>query len=83
MAHPHPRYMAQPDFKHDCADYAEISDAPKALMDYLLAVHKFMLAARPVEADRKEVHKLRAFMKTRQCRFARTKGRWGGGEWNA
>jgi hypothetical protein len=61
------RYMSQPDFKHDCADFAEVSDAPKALMDYLLAVHRFMIAARPVEDDRKEVHKLRGFMKTRQC----------------
>ena len=61
------RYMAQPDFKIDCAEFAEISDAPKALMQYLLALHKFVLAARPIEEKRKTVHKLRAFMKARQC----------------
>ena len=61
------RYIAQPDFKLDCADFAEVSDAPKTLMEYLMALHKFMLAARPIEPDRKTVHKLRAFMQTRQC----------------
>ena len=61
------RYIAQPDFKLDCADFADISDAPKAMMDYMMALHKFILAARPIEEDRRTVHKLRAFMKARQC----------------
>jgi hypothetical protein len=60
------RYTTQPDFKTDCADFAAISDAPAAMMEYLLALQRFVVAARPIEPHRKVVQKSRAFMKARQ-----------------
>jgi hypothetical protein len=61
------RYLAQPEFRMDCADFRDISDAPGTMMEYLLATQRFIIAARPIEHDRQQVHRLRAFMKSKQC----------------
>jgi hypothetical protein len=37
------------------------------MMEYLLATQRFIIAARPIEHDRQQVHRLRAFMKSKQC----------------
>lgn len=60
------RYMSQPDFHADCADYHAVSDAPGAMMNYLLAAQRFIMAARGIEKERQTVQRLTGYMKVRQ-----------------
>jgi len=53
------RYITHPHFYADHVDYFIICDAAQALVRWLKFLHPFVLAARPIEDERRKVNALR------------------------
>ena len=64
------RYITHPDFHPDNLEFFIIADVAQGLVRWLLHIHPFVLAARPIDEERRKVLALRVRVTQKQGAWA-------------